>query len=185
MTKRSGILNRARHLLLLCLTLAAAANASESPLRDAGDPSNIRLAGTEEAGERRVYIVQLAAPAAAEYQAAVTSTLVKPVDPDGRRVRFDKGSAFVEAYATELRDTQQRVLAQAGPGTEQIYSYVYGLNGFAAALTPAQADKIESDPLVLNVWEDEVRPLATNFSRDFLGLFDSDVGMRGSLVLNG
>ncbi len=185
MTRRSDILNRARPLVLLCLALATAANASESLLRDAGDPVNIRLAGTEEAGERRVYIVQLAAPSAAEHHAAVTSTVVKPADPDGRRVRFDKGSAFVEAYATELLDTQQRVLARAGPGTEHIYSYVYGLNGFAAAMTPAQADKIENDPLVLNVWEDELRPLATNFSRDFLGLFDSDGGLRGSLGLDG
>ncbi len=185
MTKRSDILKRARHLLLLCLAFATAANASESLLRDAGDPANIRLAGMEESGERRVYIVQLAAPAAAEYQAAATSAFVKPADPDGRRVRFDKGSPFVEAYATELRDTQQRVLAQAGPGAEHVYSYVYGLNGFAAAMTPAQADKIESDPRVLNVWEDEIRPLATNFSRDFLELFDSDGGLRGDLGLDG
>ncbi|MDJ0909255.1 MAG: S8 family serine peptidase, partial [Woeseiaceae bacterium] len=185
MTRRSDILNRARHGLLFLLAFATAAGASESLLRDAGDPANIRLAGTEESGERRVYIVQLAAPAAAEYQAAVSSAVVKPVGPDGRRVRFDKSSPFVEAYATELRDVQQRVLARAGPGTEQIYSYVYGLNGFAATMSPAQADKLASDPLVLNVWEDEIRPLATNFSRDFLGLFDSDGGLRGSLGLDG
>ncbi len=185
MTRRSDIVKRARHIVLLCLAFATAAGASESLLRDAGDPANIRLAGTEQPGERRVYIVQLAAPGAAEYQAAVSTAVVKSTDPDGRRVRFDKSSAFVEAYATELRDVQQRVLAQAGPGTEQIYSYVYGLNGFAASMTPAQADKLASDHLVLNVWEDEIRPLATNFSRDFLGLYDSDGGLRGSLGLDG
>lgn len=185
MTRRSDILKRARHVLLSFLAFAAAADASESLLRDAGDPANIRLAGSEEPGERRVYIVQLAAPAAAEYRAAVSGAVVKPADPDGRRVRFDKSSAFVEAYAAELHDVQQRVLAQAGPGIEQIYSYVYGLNGFAATMTPAQADKLASDSRVLNVWEDEVRPLATNFSRDFLGLFDSDGGLRGSLGLDG
>ncbi len=178
-------MKRVRHLLLLCLALATAADASESLLRDAGDPSNIRLAGAEESGERRVYIVQLQAPAAAEHHAAVTGVASKPSAPDAGRVRFDKNSAFVEAYAAELRQTQQRVLEQAGPGTEHIYSYIYGLNGFAASMTPAQADKLENNPLVMHVWEDEVRPLATNFSREFLGLFDSDGGLRGSLGLDG
>ena len=40
-------------------------------------------------------------------------------------------------------------------------------------------------PEVLHVWEDEIRPLATNFSLDFLGLFDTDVGLRGTPGLDG
>jgi len=38
---------------------------------------------------------------------------------------------------------------------------------------------------VLNVWEDEIRPLATRHSANFLGLFDSTNGLRSEHALDG
>ena len=43
---------------------------SETDLRDAGSLGAIRLAGSEEQSARKVYIVQLAEPSAAQYHAA-------------------------------------------------------------------------------------------------------------------
>ena len=40
-------------------------------------------------------------------------------------------------------------------------------------------------PEVLRVWEDEVRPLATNHSATFLDLFNANNGLRGPAGLNG
>ncbi|MCB1845657.1 MAG: S8 family serine peptidase, partial [Halioglobus sp.] len=52
-------------------------------------------------------------------------------------------------------------------------------------MTPAQAGKLGNLPEVAQVWEDEIRPLSISYSAGFLGLFDSDGGLRGSLGLNG
>ena len=101
------------------------------------------------------------------------------------RSRLDKSSAAVAAYAKELADEQDRVLGKAGPGAQKIYSYQFGLNGFAARMSTAQAQKLENMPEVLNVWEDEIRPMALRYSPTFLGLFDNDVGLRSTQGLDG
>jgi subtilisin family serine protease len=88
-------------------------------------------------------------------------------------------------YHASMTEEQNKVLARAGSGAELIYRYQYGLNGFAARMHPSQAHKLESLPDVLHVWEDEVRPLATTHSLDFLGLFDEGVGLRGTPGLDG
>jgi len=84
-----------------------------------------------------------------------------------------------------LEAEQTKVIRGAGPNIEPIYSYRYTLNGFAARMTAAEANKVEHMPEVLRIWEDEVRPLTTNFSADFLGLFDPTVGLRGEAQLDG
>ncbi|MDJ0919211.1 MAG: S8 family serine peptidase, partial [Woeseiaceae bacterium] len=61
----------------------------------------------------------------------------------------------------------------------------YGFNGFAAKMTATQADKLSALPEVVQVWEDEIRPLATNFSAEFLELFDNTKGLRGPRGLTG
>ncbi|MGB5739910.1 MAG: S8 family serine peptidase, partial [Woeseia sp.] len=168
-------------LIALCGACAtAAAGASESLLRDGGPLGAFKFDDAD-ASSSRVYIVQLAEPAAATYYAANTaSAMGKTAAP-----RFDKNNALVQNYAQQLASAQQRVLAQAGPGTQQIYSYRYALNGFAARMTPAQANKLENLPDVAAVWEDEIRPLTTNYSPEFLKLFDGDGGLRGSEGLDG
>ena len=177
-----------RRLLFIAMLLLATSAAAEydSQLRDAGSLGAIRLAGSEDPNVRKVYIVQLNAPSVAEHHAALSGGGgAKPGAPGAPRVRFDKSSPAIQSYAAKLVDEQNKVLARAGAGTELIYRYQYGLNGFAARMHPSQAHRLAGMPQVLRVWEDEVRPLATNFSLDFLGLFDDEVGLRGAPGLDG
>ena len=176
-----------RYVLLLAALSApvlAAADA-KSVLSVARGAANLRLAGTEDPDLQKVYIVQLRAPAAAERHAkSLRAARSAAIGVDARQ-RFDKNSAIIQSYAAELVAVQQQVMARAGDDVEPIYSYVYGLNGFAARMTPAQAHKLESLPQVLRVWEDEIRPLATSFSPDYLALFDSESGLRSARGLDG
>ncbi len=164
-------------LTLLCLLLSIFVDAqaqSESVLRDAGNVP-LQLAGAENDDETKVYIVQLESPSAAERQAALSVS----------RSKLDRHSASTKAWVAAIESEQEQVLAKAGPGARRIYSYRYGLNGFAARMSVTQAQKLEHLPEVLNVWEDEVRPLATSHSPTFLGLFDAENGLRSVEGLDG
>jgi subtilisin family serine protease len=174
-------------LTSICLSLCAfsASAGPESPLRDAGIARGLQLAGVEDPDATKVYIVQLREPSAAEYFSRLYKTTAAPAVQKLPRVTFDKSSPAVAGYADRLRGKQDELLTLAAPGAEKIYSYRYGINGFAAVMTASQAHKLENMPQVLRVWEDEVRPLATNFSPGFLGLFDSDGGLRGPEGLDG
>ena len=168
---------RTARLTLLCalMSISSVGLAQvESVLRDAGNVP-VQLAGEGGAAESKVYIVQLRSPSAADRQAR----LAMP------RTKFDRSSAAAKAWVADIEQEQEIVLAKAGPGTRQIYSYRYGLNGFAARMSIAQAQKLEHLPEVLNVWEDEVRPMATSHSPTFLGLFDADAGLRSVAELDG
>ena len=157
------------YLLLLISGLAFAAGGTVRVLQNAPP---IQLDNPEAAMETKVYIVQLRTPSVAERHAVTMKA--------GWR-----DSAAIKSYAARIGDEQQRVLAKAGPDAQQIYSYRYGLNGFAARMRPSQADKLSNLPEVLHVWEDEIRPLATNYSTEFLGLFEPDTGLRGAPGLDG
>ena len=177
---------RPSHLLipgLLLAVSAAAASGDASPLRDAGQVP-VQLAGGDDAGEARVYIVQLAAPSVAEHRVALAKASGAPVAA-GKISGLDRDNPSVRAYAALLDEGEARVLAKAGPGVDHVYSYRYSLNGFAARMTPAQAQHLAHLPEVQNVWEDEVRPMATNHSPQFLGLFDADRGLRSVAGLDG
>lgn len=171
--------------LLLLLLSVGAAGEYESQLRDAGSLGGIRLAGTEDPNVRKVYIVQLRNPPAASHHAKLAGTASKAGVQGLSRARFDKASPEIQSYTAQLAEEQNRVLAKVGVDTEMIYRYQYSLNGFAASMHPSQAHKLENLPEVLHVWEDEIRPLATKFSLEFLGLFNRDVGLRGAPGLDG
>lgn len=174
----------ARLLVLCCLFLAGAAAAdNETRLREGGSVAGIRLAGSDDSA-RKVYIVQLRAPSAAAHFSFLGRLPVTRGTSATPR-SFDKNNAAVRSYTAELGALQDKVLARSGPGIEKIYSYRYTLNGFAARMSQAQAHKLEHFDEVLGVWEDEVRPLATNYSPQFLGLFEPTVGLRGAPGLDG
>ncbi len=169
----------------MLLTAVNAGAQSESALRDAG---NIQLGGGEDLSVPKIYIIQLRSPSAAEHHAALTEELAvnkSLSDDQSPRPRFEKNSAAIQTYAATLENEQALVLGKAGNDVQQIYSYKYGLNGFAARMSLAQANKLKSLPEVLNVWEDEIRPLATRHSANFLQLFDSDSGLRSHHELDG
>ncbi|HHQ13509.1 MAG TPA: serine protease, partial [Chromatiales bacterium] len=66
-----------------------------------------------------------------------------------------------------------------------LYSYRYAFNGFAARMTPMQAQKLRARRQVARVWEDRTRYLATNDSPSFLGLFNASRGLRTARGLDG
>jgi subtilisin family serine protease len=175
-----------RLLVLSSLLLASTAwPDNESRLREIGNTSSARLVATAGSGApRRVYIVQLRTPSAAEQFASIDNALARK-SLDAAPASFDKNNAAVQSYTAELGALQDKVLSQAGSDIKQIYSYRYSLNGFAARMTESQARKVEHLDEVLAVWEDEVRPLATNYSPQFLGLFEPTVGLRGAPGLDG
>ncbi|HSD69669.1 MAG TPA: S8 family serine peptidase, partial [Woeseiaceae bacterium] len=173
--------------ILLASSLLACASAWPDPaLREGGTLNGLQLAGTEDP-QPKVYIVQLRGPAAAEHFATVTLPQSGKLlgNKQAAARAFSKNEAAVQSYAAELAQRQDRVFASVGPGAQKIYGYQYSLNGFAASMTAAQAAKLAQQPEVLKVWEDEVRPLATNHSAVFLGLFEKTVGLRGTPGLNG
>jgi subtilisin family serine protease len=163
----------------------------ESSLRDGGPPIAIQLAGADDAAaDSRVYIVQLQTPSAAEFHAATSARIAgafsKPNIGQLRNVvAFDKNSAVIQSHIQVLEKEQADVIVRAGNNVQPIYSYRYALNGFAARMSPAQANKVEHMAEVLHVWEDEIRPLTSNYSASFLGLFDAEVGLRGAPGLSG
>jgi subtilisin family serine protease len=163
----------------------AALGDNESPLHDAGIAKGMQLAGVEDPQERKVFIVQMREPSAVEFRSTLQRTTASLPVQKQPRVRFDKNAAAIQSYAEQLRAQQDELLTRTAPDAEKIYSYRFGLNGFAARMTAAQAHKLENSPEVLHVWEDEIRPLATNFSPGFLELFDNERGLRGPEDLDG
>lgn len=166
-------MNLTRYLLLCGLLLCSFSSLAqdESSLRSAG---NIRLSAAEDPATSKVFIVQLQSPSAAEHYASLQQT-----------ARFSKNSATTQAYTAKITLEQDLVFAKAGANARRIYSYKYGLNGFAARMSIAQAQKLENLAEVLNVWEDEIRPLATRSSATFLGLFEQTAGLRSKHGLDG
>ena len=166
----------------LLLLLATSANADvESKLRHAGSLGGIQLAGDDEPSIEKVYIVQLKEPSAADFAARTTRRAYKA---SSATARFDKMRPDIQAYTAKLAEQQNRTFLKA-EGATWVYRYQYGLNGFAARMHPAQAHKLEAQPEVLRVWEDEIRPLTTNHSLEFLGLFNNEKGLRGAEGLDG
>ncbi len=142
----------------------------------------LKVAGAENPDAQKVYIVQLKAPSAAEYHAEMMKSVVRPGEA---KPRMDAQSPMIASYAASLVAAQDTAIKKAGPGVELLYRYQYGLNGFAARMSAEQAEKLKHQRDVLRVWEDEVRPLATDQSLNFLGLFDRNEGLRGADGLKG
>ncbi len=176
-------------LTILCAIFVAGPTLAddETRLRNGGPPSSVRLAGTEASSEPKVYIVQLKTPAAVEIFATAAPRVVGKPSPGVKPSvqTFDKLNAAVQSHVQQLENEQAAVIAKAGSNIEQIYSYRYSLNGFAARMTQAQANKVEHMDEVLRIWEDEVRQLATTHSATFLDLFDANDGLRGPAGLDG
>jgi subtilisin family serine protease len=169
--------------------LAGAASAQhQSQLREGGSLASLNVQGYgDQAQDSKVYIVQLKTPSAAEYHAKLLKSGFSKTFSGTRFAppAFDKSSAAIRSYTQRLSDEQDKILSQTAPSAEKIYSYLFSLNGFAVRMSEAQAAKMEHMPEVLHIWEDEIRPLATNQSANFLGLFDNEVGLRGTPGLDG
>jgi hypothetical protein len=112
------------------------------------------------------YIVQLADKPVAAYDGGIKGlAATKP----RRGQKIDPFSPAVVNYLSFLQSKQEAALGAVG-GVRKLYSYAFTFNGFAADLTPAQAQKLASMPGVLSVTQNEMHELVTSSTPAFLGL---------------
>ncbi len=183
MSRRSRAINplAATICLVAGWALPAAAQLQHVPITEP-----LRLAGTIRPvkGAKAVYIVKLRAPGAASYRGTVSALgATKPSSGQGQRP--DIQSAAVQAYARQLEQSHDRLLAAVGAAGNKMYSYRYSLNGFAAELTAAQASQLAQRDEVERIWADTDQRVNTNSSAIFLGLEDQTGGLRADLGLRG
>eukprot|EP00897_Mesotaenium_endlicherianum_P006316 jgi/Mesen1/5712/ME000289S04815 len=90
----------------------------------------------------------------------------------GASLRAKVDSAPVKAYVDQLKASHVDTLARAKiPSERKFYSYTYLTNGFAATLTPAEAQALLADPTVASVTSDSFEIMAqTSHSPAFLNL---------------
>ncbi len=114
----------------------------------------------------RAYIVQLADQPVVAYTGGVQGlAATRPA----RGQKIDPNSPAVTRYKAYLTGRHDAALAAVG-GAPKLYSYGYVFNGFAAELSPAQAQRLAQMPGVLSVQKDETRRMDTASTPAFLGL---------------
>ncbi len=112
-----------------------------------------------------IYIVQMQASPVIAYDGDIKGyQATKP----GKGKKLNPNSAAVKKYASFLEKKQNQVVRSVG--AEKVYNYRYALNGFAARMTAADAEKLKKNPDVVHVWKDEIRKLQTDTSPTYIGL---------------
>jgi subtilisin family serine protease len=128
-----------------------------------------------QASTRDKYIVRLMDQPAAGYTGGIVGlAATKPA----RGARLDRHDPDVVRYISHLRTKHDSVLASVGG--RKIYDYAYALNGFAAELSDAQAEKLRGHPLVKSVTRNAFHKVATLTTPRLLGL-DAPDGLWGEL----
>ncbi|MDX2416296.1 MAG: S8 family serine peptidase [Xanthomonadales bacterium] len=127
-----------------------------------------RSAVANQAVESSVYIVQMKDSPVIAYQGNIKR--FKATKP-GKGKKLNRNSAHVKRYSAYLKRKQNRVARSVG--VQKVYNYRYALNGFAARMTAADADKLRANPDVLKVWKDEIRQLQTDTSPTYIGITEA------------
>jgi subtilisin family serine protease len=100
---------------------------------------------------QKTYIVQMANDPIATYEGRIAGLAATKAAPGQK---LNPQSQAYRNYAAHLEKVHDEVLASVGGGNK-VYDYNVVFNGFAAVLTPGQAEMLRAQPGVLNVWEDE------------------------------
>ena len=147
------------------ITTLAAAACGMSPTAMAASDDHSR--GADKRLPRNgAYIVQLAELPVTAYSGGIAGyAATKPA----KGQKIDPNDAKVVRYMSHLTARHDALLAGTGGG-RKLYSYGYVVNGFAAALTAAQASKLARTSGVLAVQSDDARRVATSSTPTFLGL---------------
>ena len=143
--------------------LALACSAQAQSTRGAVAPDTGKV--SKPAVQRSTYIVQLAGAPLAAYDGSVSGLAATRAAP-GARLLLNSRAAV--AYRAFLDNQRNAVLARIG--ARPLHVYRVTLNGFAAALTQAEAATLMQNPDVLSVVPSEVRQLDTTRTTEFLGL---------------
>ncbi len=126
--------------------------------------------GGNAAKRNNLYLVQMAESPVGSYTGGVAGL---PATRPGRGRKIDPDSADVQGYAGYLTGRHDAALNRVGGG-RKVYDYRYSFNGFAVALTDAQAAALRSAPGVVNVVKDTLRSADTSNTPHFLGLDAND-----------
>jgi subtilisin family serine protease len=143
--------------------------AAQGPEQEA-EASGPGLARTAESEQivNDVYIVQMSDEPVLAYRGGLAGrAATRPTSP---RHKIDVEDPNVAGYARYLDARHDQVISRAG-GTK-VYAYRYSFNGFAARLTPSEAEDMKSTPGVVRVIKDEIRTVNTSHTPAFLGLTD-------------
>jgi subtilisin family serine protease len=140
-----------------------------------GAIAGLLLAAAPTAGAQAVqpsptapYVVVMAADPAVAYDGGVPGFAPAAPAP-GEKI--DPAAPEVARYVNHLESEQDEALAAAGVATDaKLATFTYALNGFSAALTAEQADRVAAQPGVVRVVRDQLRQLQTDTSPEFLGL---------------
>jgi plastocyanin len=150
-------------LLTMLSTAALAAFAAASV------PMDFAIAAPASAAKKyegNSYIVQLAERPVVTYDGTIKG--LQATRPR-KGEKIDPNSPQVLNYMSFLESRHAETLASVG-GARKLYSYGYAFNGFAADLTPEQAEKVAGMPGVLSVNRNELREVETATTPAFLGL---------------
>jgi len=174
-------------LALLGISLAAVAHADIRGVDGQTYRAGTLRELTQGTSAERLYIVQFRDPPALGAPGAVGPRLVTHgllAGGTGQR-RFDPESSTVRNHVRALQDKQDALLRSLNLSHKQLHSYRYTFNGVAVKMSPQQADALRLHKSVKNIWEDKRRRVSTVYSPGFLGLLDTDGGLRSDLGLQG
>jgi subtilisin family serine protease len=175
---------KARGLLLaaaLAFGVATMAPAAVAQVEDhRGNSGQARAKATND-----IYIVRMADRPAVAYEGGIPGY---PATKPRRGAKIDPNDPKVVRYAGLLDSRHDAAIARVG--ARKVYGYRYAFNGFAAAMTPAQAEALKSAPGVLSVDKDQVYQMDTASTPAFLGLSQTGglwarTGARGENVIIG
>jgi len=111
------------------------------------------------------YVVTLASDSMAEYDGSLPGLPQLKTAPGGG---VDVTGKAATDYRARILQEQTSVAATAG--VQPLQRYTVAINGFSAALSAAQAQKLAGQPGVLSVVPDTVRHLDTTTTPEYLGL---------------
>jgi subtilisin family serine protease len=114
----------------------------------------------------QTYIVQLTGQPAVVYEGGISGL---PATKPAKGNKINPNDANVKKYLDHLTGTHDAALAKVG-GAKKLYDYGYVLDGFAAALTEAQAEKMQTVKGVVAVTPDAQDAIDTFTTPNFLGL---------------
>jgi hypothetical protein len=117
----------------------------------------------------KLYIVRMIDVPAVSYRGGIDG--LKATKP-GKGQKIDPNNPDVIAYIGYLDRGHDRALNAVGGG-RKVSGYHFTFNGFAAELTPDQAEALKSVPGVVSVTKDELQTMDTSSTPTFLGLTDS------------
>ena len=127
-----------------------------------------RSAVAKQQVKSNIYIVQMKDSPVIAYKGDLKG--FKATKP-GKGNKLNRNSAHVKKYSGYLERKQNRVAKSVG--AETVYNYRYALNGFAARMTAADAEKLRANPDVVKVWKDEIRQLQTDTSPTYIGITEA------------